>query len=192
MDTCTSLAATGPASTTSTTASTANTYAGDQANPCGDPPGAAGTALSPPGAEGGALRSQSVRRTDGPATLDGAVLRIDPATGAGVRGNPFFPHPMPTRAASWPTGCVTRSESRNAQGPTSCGSAMSAGTTGRRSTGSSYRPAPRRRTSAGRATREPHRKAATRAPASTCAHRCTRRLVRSSRRTTRTTTARAW
>ena len=65
-------------------------YAGDQANPCGDPPGAVGTALSPPGAEGGALRSQSVRRTDGPATLDGAVLRIDPATGAGVPGNPFY------------------------------------------------------------------------------------------------------
>src|SRR5499427_5989663 len=65
-------------------------YAGDQANPCGDPPGAAGTALSPPGAEGGALRSQSVRRTDGPATLDGAVVRIDPATGAGVPGNPFY------------------------------------------------------------------------------------------------------
>lgn len=64
-------------------------YAGDPANPCGDPPGAVGTPLSPPGAEGGALRSQSVRRTDGPAALDGAVLRIDPATGAGVPGNPF-------------------------------------------------------------------------------------------------------
>jgi glucose/arabinose dehydrogenase len=70
-----------------------NTYAGDQANPCGDPPGAVGTALSPPGAEGGALRSQSVRRTDGPATLNGAVLRIDPATGAGVPGNPFYSSP---------------------------------------------------------------------------------------------------
>jgi glucose/arabinose dehydrogenase len=70
-----------------------NTYAGDQANPRGDPPGAVGTALSPPGAEGGALRSQSVRRTDGPATLDGTVLRIDPATGAGVSGNPFFASP---------------------------------------------------------------------------------------------------
>jgi glucose/arabinose dehydrogenase len=68
-------------------------YAGDQANPCGDPPGAVGTALSPPGAEGGAMRSQSVRRTDGPATLDGAILRIDPATGAGVPGNPFFSSP---------------------------------------------------------------------------------------------------
>jgi glucose/arabinose dehydrogenase len=66
------------------------TYAGDQANPCGDPPGAAGATLSPPTAEGGALRSQSVRRTDGPATLGGAVLRVDPATGAGVPGNPFY------------------------------------------------------------------------------------------------------
>jgi glucose/arabinose dehydrogenase/PKD repeat protein len=66
------------------------TYAGDQVNPCGDPPGGAGTALSPPTAEGGALRSQSVRRTDGPASLDGAVLRIDPVTGAGVPGNPFY------------------------------------------------------------------------------------------------------
>jgi glucose/arabinose dehydrogenase/PKD repeat protein len=70
-----------------------NSYAGDNANPCGDPPSAAGTALTPPTAEGGALRSQSVRRTDGPATLDGAILRIDPATGAGVAGNPFFSSP---------------------------------------------------------------------------------------------------
>jgi glucose/arabinose dehydrogenase/PKD repeat protein len=66
------------------------TYAGDKANPCGDPPSAAGTALSPPTAEGGALRSQSVRRSGGRATLDGALLRIDPATGAGVPGNPFY------------------------------------------------------------------------------------------------------
>jgi glucose/arabinose dehydrogenase len=70
-------------------------YSGDLANPCGDPPGGVGTALTPPTAEGGALRSQSVRRTDGPATLDGAVLRIDPATGAGVSGNPFFSSPDP-------------------------------------------------------------------------------------------------
>jgi glucose/arabinose dehydrogenase len=65
------------------------TYAGDKANPCGDPPSPAGTALSAPTAEGGALRSQSVRRTDGPATLDGAILRIDPTTGQGAPGNPF-------------------------------------------------------------------------------------------------------
>ena len=61
------------------------------ANPCGDPPGSAGTPLSPPGAEGGALRSQSPRRVAGhPILLDGAVLRVDPATGSGVAGNPMF------------------------------------------------------------------------------------------------------
>jgi glucose/arabinose dehydrogenase/PKD repeat protein len=65
------------------------TYAGDQANPCADPPAPAGTALSPPTAEGGALRSQSVRRADGPATLDGAIIRIDPDTGQGLPNNPF-------------------------------------------------------------------------------------------------------
>jgi PKD repeat protein/glucose/arabinose dehydrogenase len=64
-------------------------YAGGQANPCGDPPAPAGTALSAPTAEGGALRSQSVRRTDGPATLGGAILRVDPATGQGLPDNPF-------------------------------------------------------------------------------------------------------
>jgi len=61
------------------------------ANPCGDPPSPVGTALSPPNAEGGALRSQSPRRVAGhPILLDGAVLRVDPATGNGVAGNPQF------------------------------------------------------------------------------------------------------
>jgi glucose/arabinose dehydrogenase/PKD repeat protein len=64
-------------------------YSGDLANPCGDAPRPAGTALSPPGAEGGALRSQSVNRTDGPTTLDGTIVRIDPATGQAAPGNPF-------------------------------------------------------------------------------------------------------
>jgi len=44
--------------------------------------------------EGGALRSQDLRTTSDPATLDpvtldGALLRIDPDTGAGAAGNPF-------------------------------------------------------------------------------------------------------
>jgi hypothetical protein len=61
------------------------------ANPCGDLPGSVGTPLSPPGAEGGALRSQSPRRVAGhPILLDGAVLKVDPATGSGVAGNPMF------------------------------------------------------------------------------------------------------
>lgn len=56
-------------------------------NPCNDPPG--GT-LSPPTAAGGALRSQSARTSAaGHPTLDGAILRLNPATGAGMPGNPF-------------------------------------------------------------------------------------------------------
>ncbi|MDR2988193.1 MAG: PQQ-dependent sugar dehydrogenase [Nocardiopsaceae bacterium] len=70
-------------------------YPGDQANPCGDPPSPAGTVLTPPAAEGGALRSQSVRRTDGPATLNGAIIRINPDTGQGMTGNPFASSPDP-------------------------------------------------------------------------------------------------
>ncbi|MFI9815063.1 PQQ-dependent sugar dehydrogenase [Saccharothrix variisporea] len=64
-----------------------NNYAGDQVNPCGDPPGGVGTTLTSPSAQGGALRSQSVRRT--PVTLDGTVLRVDPMTGQGLADNPF-------------------------------------------------------------------------------------------------------
>ena len=42
-----------------------------------------------PANEGGALRSQDMRTLSDPATLDGALLRIDPDTGAGAAGNPF-------------------------------------------------------------------------------------------------------
>jgi glucose/arabinose dehydrogenase len=63
---------------------------GQTRNPCGDPPAPAGTSLSPPAAEGGSLRSQSVRRAAGqPVTLDGTIVRVDPDTGAGMPGNPF-------------------------------------------------------------------------------------------------------
>ncbi|MGH2924924.1 MAG: PQQ-dependent sugar dehydrogenase, partial [Solirubrobacterales bacterium] len=59
-------------------------------NPCGDPPGGEGTAGSPPTSEGGALRSQSARRPDGePRTLDGTILKVNPATGQGLPGNPY-------------------------------------------------------------------------------------------------------
>jgi glucose/arabinose dehydrogenase len=71
------------------------------ANPCGDPPSPVGTALSPPSAEGGALRSQSPRRVAGhPILLSGAVLRVDPATGNGVAGNPLFNSQAPSSNAS--------------------------------------------------------------------------------------------
>ncbi|HET6710569.1 PQQ-dependent sugar dehydrogenase [Amycolatopsis sp.] len=63
---------------------------GQVGNPCADPPGPAGSNLAPPSAEGGALRSQSPRRAAGqPVLLNGALLRIDPDTGAGLPGNPF-------------------------------------------------------------------------------------------------------
>jgi PKD repeat protein len=71
------------------------------ANPCGDPPSPIGTPLSPPTAEGGALRSQSPRRVAGhPILLDGAVLRVDPATGNGVAGNPMYNPQNPSSNAS--------------------------------------------------------------------------------------------
>jgi glucose/arabinose dehydrogenase len=58
-------------------------------NPCGDPPSGVGGTESPPTAEGGSLRSQSSRRPAGePVLLNGAILRLDPATGAGASGNP--------------------------------------------------------------------------------------------------------
>ena len=62
---------------------------GNPVNPCGDPPGGAGTALTPPTAEGGRLRSQDMRTTGDPAGLNGSLIRIDPNTGLGVSGNPF-------------------------------------------------------------------------------------------------------
>jgi glucose/arabinose dehydrogenase len=49
---------------------------GDPANRCDDPPG-----------EGGALRAQDVLAGDDPVSLDGSVIRIDPATGAAAPGN---------------------------------------------------------------------------------------------------------
>ncbi len=59
------------------------------ANPCGDPPVPVGGSQTPPTAEGGSLRSQSFRRPSSqPATLDGTVIRVDPATGDPHPGNP--------------------------------------------------------------------------------------------------------
>src|SRR5215210_2406578 len=63
---------------------------GNPLNPCGDPPGGAGATLTPPTAEGGALRSQDLRTSGDPVTLDGAILRVDPATGAAMPNNPLI------------------------------------------------------------------------------------------------------
>jgi glucose/arabinose dehydrogenase len=60
-------------------------------NPCGDPPVPVGGDQVKPFAEGGALRSQSPRRTLGePRVLNGALLRVDPETGAALPDNPLF------------------------------------------------------------------------------------------------------
>jgi glucose/arabinose dehydrogenase len=61
-----------------------------QKNQCGDPPGSVGSSLSPPEAEGGALRAQDLRTAGDPPGLDGTVIRIDPDTGQGLPGNPLF------------------------------------------------------------------------------------------------------
>ena len=62
---------------------------GSPLNPCGDPPGGVGATLSPPTAEGGALRSQDLRTAGDPVSLDGTVIRVNPATGAGLPTNPL-------------------------------------------------------------------------------------------------------
>ncbi|HEX2870286.1 MAG TPA: PA14 domain-containing protein [Polyangiaceae bacterium] len=62
---------------------------GNPINPFGDPPVAVGQAQTPPSAEGGALRSQSVRRSTGPTLLNGSIIRVDPATGLGLSDNPL-------------------------------------------------------------------------------------------------------
>ncbi len=128
---------------------------GNPLNPCGDPPSAPGTALAPPTAEGGSLRSQDLRTTGDPVSLDGSIIRVDPATGAGLPDQSTGRQHGRERAADHHvTVSATRSASPPAPAPTNCGSETSAGASGRRSTGSS---APRgaSRTSAGRVTRAP-------------------------------------
>ncbi len=58
-------------------------------NPCGDPPGGVGGAMRSPSAEGGALRAQDLRTATDPAGLNGALLRVNPDTGAGLPDNPL-------------------------------------------------------------------------------------------------------
>src|SRR6187200_456244 len=66
---------------------------GSPANPCGDPPSGVGGTQAVPTAEGGALRSQDLRTTSDPTTLDGSILRLDPNTGAAMAGNPLIGSP---------------------------------------------------------------------------------------------------
>ena len=59
-------------------------------NPCGDPPTGVGGTQTLPTAEGGSLRAQDLRTGGDPVTLDGAVLRVDPATGDALPDNPLI------------------------------------------------------------------------------------------------------
>ena len=62
--------------------------------------------------------------TSDPTTLDGAVLRLDPTTGAAMAGNPLATSTQtPTLVKSWRTASVIRSASPSAREPASCGSA---------------------------------------------------------------------
>lgn len=62
---------------------------GDPRNPCGDPPKPVGGIQKPPGTQGGALRAQDVRTPLDPTGLSGAVVRLDPNTGAAMPDNPM-------------------------------------------------------------------------------------------------------
>ncbi|MDP2674286.1 MAG: PQQ-dependent sugar dehydrogenase [Dehalococcoidia bacterium] len=66
---------------------------GQKGNPCGDPPAPAGTNLTPPTAEGGALRSQDLRTSSDPSGLDGTIVRVSPTTGAALPDNPAYSSP---------------------------------------------------------------------------------------------------
>jgi len=61
---------------------------GNPVNPCGDPPGGVGGAMTAPTAEGGALRAQDLRTPADPVGLSGTVIRVDPDTGLAMPDNP--------------------------------------------------------------------------------------------------------
>ena len=124
---CTSAAATARASPTPTTARAARL---PDCEPLRRSAGRRRDGQTPPTAEGGALRSQSLARAAGePVLLNGDVLRVDPGTGAGAAGNPLASAPTRTRGGSSRTACATRSGSPSGLARASSGSATSAGTT---------------------------------------------------------------
>ena len=71
---------------------------GNPVNPCGDPPGGVGGAMTPPTAEGGALRSQDVRTTGRPDRARRRDPARQPRHRRGVPDNPNAGEPGPERA----------------------------------------------------------------------------------------------
>jgi glucose/arabinose dehydrogenase len=59
-------------------------------NPCDDAPAGIGGDQTTPTAEGGALRSQDLLTSGDSLSYDGAILRIDPATGNALSSNPLY------------------------------------------------------------------------------------------------------
>ncbi|MEU8227438.1 PQQ-dependent sugar dehydrogenase [Kribbella sp. NPDC048915] len=59
-------------------------------NPCADGTAPVGATLTPPTAEGGALRAQDLRTPADPTTLDGSIIRINPDTGQAAPNNPLI------------------------------------------------------------------------------------------------------
>nr|MDT0658338.1 PQQ-dependent sugar dehydrogenase [Micromonospora sp. DSM 115978] len=68
---------------------------GTPSNPCGDPPSPVGGPMTPPTAQGGALRAQDLRTAADPTGLSGTLIRINPATGAALPTNPAAGSPDP-------------------------------------------------------------------------------------------------
>ena len=126
---------------------------GSPVNPCGDPPGGVGGALTPPTAEGGACARRTCAPTGDPVGLDGTLIRVDPDNGAALPDEPARLEPGPERAADRRcTDCAIRSASPSGRARPRCGSATSASDAGRRST-ASRTCSGRSRTAAGPATR---------------------------------------
>ena len=106
-------AATARASTSPTTART-----GTRSTPAAIRPVRSGGALTPPTAEGGALRSQDLRTTRRPdRRWTARSSASNPDTGAGMPDNPLAAQlRRRTRAGSSPTASATRSASRSGPG----------------------------------------------------------------------------
>jgi len=65
-------------------------------NACGDPPAPAGSPLSLPTTEGGALRAQDLRTSGDTAQGSGAITRVDPNTGNALPDNPLVGNGIPS------------------------------------------------------------------------------------------------
>ena len=97
-------------------------------NPCGDPPGGVGAVLTPPTAKGVRFALADLRTSGDAVSLDGSIIRVDPAT---VWASPpiLSPEtPMRTPGGSSPMACATPSASRSVRERASSGSPRWAGT----------------------------------------------------------------